>query len=157
MNALRAIAVAALVSVGLASAASAAQRTYQPANTSFTASGSWTVTGVGHSLACHTVLTGAIVNGAGSITGASFSGNAACAAVTATGLPWQMLSYGDSGTGINLTHVSLVGPMGGTCGPGRVKGILGVGGKLTIAGAGVPPCSLSGTLATSPHVSIAPK
>jgi hypothetical protein len=155
MKALSVIAAATLLSAGIASSASAMQRSYEPANTPFTATGSITVTSPSGSLPCQTVLTGTTVGG-GSITGATFSGSS-CGSLKALALPWTMSSFGNSGTGINFANVGFSAPAIGVCHPARVKGTLGIGGKLTFSGAGVGVCSMSGTLVTSPAIRIAPK
>jgi uncharacterized protein YjbI with pentapeptide repeats len=148
MTTTKAIAAVCLVSLAFAGSASAAQRQFKPANTAFTATGSITVTSDSGSVPCNAVLSGTTVGG-GSITGATLTG----CSLTASDFPWKMTSF--SATGVNFDHVTFTGSPVGVCGPGRVKGILGKGGKITIAGAADGSCSVSSTLVTSPAISIA--
>ena len=149
-----AIAAIGLSSVGFASPALASH--FEPENTLITATGGITVTAGAVSLPCTANLGVAVdVLGNARVNSATFSG-LSCAALTASNLPWPMGAL--TTNKMNFKHVTVSAVTLGVCGPGKVKATITTkGGRITISGANLPglvPCSLSGTLTTSPHLNI---
>jgi hypothetical protein len=122
----------------------------------FTAHGDVTVTAAAVSLPCTASLTGTTTGGA-RITGATFSG-VSCLALTASHLPWRM--HANASHGFTIKDVTVEATVLGICGPGKVKAQLNTAGVISFTGAGLPglvPCSVSGTLKTTPKVMIVAK
>lgn len=156
MKTLISIAALGLASIGTASQAGNVH--FEPTGSIFRASGGITVTAGAVSLPCTANLRGNInARGDARITRAEFSG-LSCAGLRASNLPWPMVANQETKFTIRGVRVSAV--VLGVCGPGKVSATLTVkGGRISIAGANLPgvvPCSLSGTLNTTPHLRIRP-
>jgi hypothetical protein len=150
-----ALTLAAIALVSAATAQSAQAYSFTPKSTSFTATGSLQLTALGATVTCRTALTGATTaNGLASITGARFSGTSSvCALVKAAALPWPMTAR--SLVRATIGGVTISGGAAGTCGPSRIAIAVTEAGKLkfhdvTLSG----PCSATGSLQTSPVITI---
>ena len=151
-----AIAALSVISLCVANTATAASD-YKFKNIgAFTATGSITVTAAAVSLPCTTVLTGSTTSGT-AITGASFSG-LSCLLLVGSNLPWKMHAIAAHGFKMNGVEVSAL--VLGICGPGNIKAQLNEAGVIAISGAGLPglvPCSVEGSMTTSPKLLILPR
>lgn len=147
-------AIAALSLISLCVANTAVAGGYRFKNTgAFTANGSITVTAAAVSLPCTTVLTGTTTGGA-QITGATFSG-LSCLALVPSNLPWKL--HANAAHGFTIKGMEVSALVLGICGPGNAKAQLNNAGVIAIAGAGLPglvPCSVGGSLTTSPKLVI---
>jgi len=139
-----------LMAFGAASNASAYY--FTPKNTTIQATGSVTV--AGHTtLVCGTDMT-LQTTPAVTVTAVTFKGPN-CGGMVATGLPWHL---GDRGPhAFAISGFGLMSTANGTCGPNTVPGGLSINGKMSFAGVAVRPCSLTGTLETSPRLTISGK
>ena len=148
---------AALVAaaLGLAGAAQASDLyALNPSNSSFTATGTGSVTGTQGAYSCTVTMTGTTKKTVGEITGVTFSGPPGCESVIAGNLPWKVRPI--SFNGVRITHFTLSYPGLGRCGPNQIKGslsegILSIQDNVT-SSTGV--CNVSATLTTSPSLSI---
>lgn len=157
MKSFKLIPVGAALALYIAASASAFAVTVSPAG-SISLTGSTTLTKSGIAVGCSANMVGSVTSaGAISITSASFSGNALCAGVTATGLPWtgQVLST----TSLSLSGVA-VHTLLGACEPSTISAavtenpnphqtIIGLSNQALSGG-----CSVSGSLTTTPYLSI---
>jgi hypothetical protein len=144
-----------LVALSLASTASAGGYKFKNIG-GFTATGSITVTAAVLSLPCTAVLTGTTSDGA-KISGATFSG-LSCLALTPGTLPWKI--HPNAAHAFVINSVTVQALVLGVCGPGNVQAGLNKAGVMSISGAGLPglvPCSVSGSLKTSPTLQIEAK
>jgi hypothetical protein len=148
------LAAVALVSFGFANSASAFK--LSPPSTKFKASGSTSLTKSGVTVPCTANFVGKTsAKGTGKITGASFTGSSTCTAIQATGLPWQAKAI--SATTANINNVSVnAGPLG-TCGPSTVPVQISGSGAITFNNVVLTGgCSVSGTVQSTPAVTIVP-
>jgi len=155
MNTTFAIAALSLIALGVANTAVAGGYRFKDTG-AFTAHGSITVTAAAVSLPCTTVLTGTTTHDP-KITVATFSG-LTCLALVSSNLPWNMSADAPHGFIVHGMEVSAL--VLGICGPGNVHTGLSKAGVIGITGAGLPgrvPCSVSGSLTTSPKLEIISK
>ena len=144
-----------VLAFGFASSASAANK-FQPIHTKFTATGPISLTQNGTTLNCAVKFRGATstTGREGRIIAANFSGSGGCAAVKATALPWKA-EPGISLSTIKIEQVSLFSPHG-LCGPDPVQATLS-GGAISFNSTLIPGnCQFSGSLTTSPTITIVP-
>jgi DNA-binding transcriptional regulator YdaS (Cro superfamily) len=112
-----------------------------------------TVTAAAVSLPCTAVLTGTTANGP-KITAATFSG-VSCLALTPGNLPWKIKAKAQHS--FEMDSVTVQALVLGVCGPGNIAVQLNTNGVMSISGAGLPglvPCSVSGSMKTSPKLEI---
>ncbi len=156
MKNLPAIAAIGVLSLGFASAASAAG--FSPAATKFTASGEIMVTQNGATTTCAASLKGATNKSGkeGRIYSATFSGaNPNCASLAAATLPWKIEPNPAGGGNFRIEQFTLISSVG-TCGPDRLPARLS-GGVITFNHTLNPgACQVSGSLTTSPTISVTP-
>ena len=154
MKILALAATTGLLAFGAATAASAYYMS--PRATTFTATGSVTLTAA-ETHVCTTTLT-MNTNGTGSgvsITSAKFTGRY-CGTVTASGLPW--VAFPTEPHSISIQHMVLTTATT-TCGNAAepVYAGLSLAGRISTSGARMGQCSLSGSLGTSPVLMISGK
>ncbi|WP_394827377.1 hypothetical protein [Pendulispora albinea] len=126
-----------------------------PVSTNFTATGSTTLKQGSMTLPCTAHFSGATdAAGGGAVTGANFSGGSICSSLGARGFPWTITA--DSLTQVTIRNVT-VASLAGTCGPSTVTATYdSAAGTLTFNDAQLSGgCSVSGTLTTSPPITIA--
>lgn len=154
MKAYKTICLAALATFGLSTAAAA--QTVTPVSTNFTASGPTSLTSGGTRLNCTSTFRGTTsADGrTASITSASLAGFG-CGLVSATNLPWTVTAQ--STTAITVSGVAVNVPFA-TCGPSNLSAAYNnATGQMTFANAPLAPnCSVTGTLTTSPTLTIVP-
>ncbi len=145
-----AIAAAGLMSFGVVNTAAAYHLT--PESTSFTGTGTTSATKNGVTLSCTANFTGKVgATGVGKITGGTFSGALGCSSVTLQNLPWT--SKAVSATNVKISNVTFASPIG-NCGPGALKVTL-KGGVVSFTNLALPGgCTVSGSITTSPTLSI---
>ena len=148
------IAIAAAISFAIAGTAPAFAYHLIPESSDFTGSGKTSATKNGITLKCNANFTGNVNRkGVGLITGGSFTGAVGCSSVGLGGLPWK--SVATSATKIKIVNVSFTSPIG-DCGPGNLVVKLSSG-VITFKGKALPGgCTVSGTVTTSPTLSIVP-
>lgn len=156
MRSLTALATIALVSFGFASGASASKFKLSPASTKFTATGATTLVKGGVTVPCTANFKGATnAMGVGKVTAATFTGSALCTSITAGSLPWKAQAI--NATTANILLVVVNSPLG-TCGPGTVPVTDNASGQLGFNSTLNPgACGVSGTLQTSPVITIVHK
>lgn len=152
------VAAIGLAAAGFASSASAAGYKFSPPSTKFTGTGMTSATTQGITIACNASLKGNDnANGVGKVTSGSFSNGggqngADCPFVTFSGTPWKMKATGP--TTATVYGVDFSSPVGSCSGnlPITVQnGVISFNSPLG-------NCSqVSGTLTTSPTLSIVPK
>jgi hypothetical protein len=147
------VAIIAGLSFGIAGITPASAWHLTPENTSFTGKGSTSATKNGITLKCTANFTGNVDgSGVGYVTGGTFSGALGCSAVTLQNTPWTSTAV--SATKVNIANVTFSSPIG-NCGPGTVPTTLKLGvirfKSVSLAGG----CVVSGTVTTSPKLSIA--
>jgi hypothetical protein len=149
-----AITAAGLMSFGTVCATPAAAYHLIPESTNFTGTGKTSATKNGITLPCTANFKGNTnATGAGSITSGAFSGQIGCSSVGLGGLPWKALAK--SATKVIIYNVSFTSPIG-NCGPGNLTTKLtnGVIKFTNVALAG--GCTVSGSIKTTPTISIVP-
>jgi hypothetical protein len=151
---------AGLACLGFASQALAAPRLV-PANTAFTASGTFTVSVALVSLSCPMHLSGMThdPNDSASISAAKFTGLGCLLVLEPGALPWGMKPTG--ATSANVIGMEVSATAIGICGPGNAAATTsGTSGQFTITNATLPgtilPCAVSSTFQTHPHLRILP-
>jgi hypothetical protein len=152
MRVLVTIAAAALVSLGFAATASA--YSFHPRSTTFTGTGSTKLTKGLLSVPCTAHFSGKTDSlGHGFITGASFSGSSACSAIRPAALPWKALATAAHSAVVYNAEVTA--SIFGTCGPSNVPITVSSTGVITFNNATLKPnCVVSGSVATTPQVTI---
>ncbi len=157
MKKLLATAAMGLATLGFATSASAFQ--FTPRNTSFTATGSVTLTTPTTSVPCRANLQLNTLTMGATVTSASFSGDPRCSSLQAGGLPWHMST--GSPHSLQILQVDLSSVALGNCGPSTVPAQDTDKGKIIITSAGLHGsgqyCTLSGTFMTTPHLVITGK
>jgi hypothetical protein len=149
-----AITAAGLMSFGTVCATPAAAYHLIPESTNFTGTGKTSATKNGITLPCTANFKGNTnATGVGSITSGTFSGQIGCSSVGLGGLPWKALAK--SATKVIIYNVSFTSPIG-NCGPGNLPTKLtnGVIKFTNVALAG--GCTVSGSIKTTPTISIVP-
>ncbi|WP_394846755.1 hypothetical protein LZC95_04735 [Pendulispora brunnea] len=125
-----------------------------PASTNFTASGSMTLKKGLVTLNCTASFSGATdAAGAGKVTAASFSGSSLCSGLTSANLPWPIVP--SSTTQVSVQNVRVNTSLG-ACGPSNLAAAYNnTNGSLTFSNASLSGgCSVSGTLTTSPRITV---
>ncbi|WP_116141753.1 activator protein [Trinickia diaoshuihuensis] len=157
MKSFKLIPVGAALALFLAASASAYAVTISPAGP-VTLTGSTTLTKGITSVSCTANFTGTVSSaGAISISAAKFTGGTLCSGVTPTGLPWT--GTVTSTTALKLNNVA-VNTLLGACGPSAIVGSITENTTLqetTITLTNQPlsgGCSVTGTLTTSPFLTI---
>jgi len=149
-----AITAAGLMSFGTVCATPAAAYHLIPESTTFTGAGKTSATKNGITLPCTANFKGNTnATSVGSITSGTFSGQIGCSSVGLGGLPWKALAK--SATKVIIYNVSFTSPIG-NCGPGNLPTKLtnGVIKFTNVALAG--GCTVSGSIKTTPTISIVP-
>ena len=144
-----------ILSLGIAGITPATAFHLSPAG-DFTADGDTSATKGGVTLPCIAHFTGTVdSNGIGHITGGSFTdnGGVGCTAVTLSGLPWKVKAVKKGK--VKIYKVTFSTPIG-DCGPGTIPAPLKKGVLSFTAVPLQPDCSISGSLTTSPKISIVP-
>ena len=146
---------AGLISLGIVGTTPAAAYHLSPAG-NFTGDGTTSATKNGVSLPCKAHFTGKVTNaGVGYITGGSFTdnGGVGCTSVKLINLPWKAVAK--TARKVIIKNVQFNSPIG-DCGPGNlpVKAVNGVVSFTDVPLAG--GCTVSGSITTSPKVSIVP-
>ena len=149
-----AITAAGLMSFGTVCATPAAAYHLIPESTNFTGSGKTSATKNGITLPCTATFKGhTTATGVGYITSGSFTGQVGCTSVGLGGLPWKGLAK--SATKVIIYNVSFTSPIG-NCGPGNIATKLSSGvikfTNVPLAGG----CTVSGSIKTTPTLSIVP-
>ncbi len=155
MKSIIAIAALSVATFGLATEASAFK--FSPPSTSFTASGPTSLTANGITLACTSTFTGSTnARGKGKVTGFSASGGLGCTSVVGSNFPWKAKAI--SATTAKFTGVQVGIPgLGINCGPGSVTATDNGSGAITFNATLNPGnCMVSGTVQTTPPVTIVP-
>ena len=152
MKTITALGLSALLTVGIASQAAAFS--FSPKNTSFTASGSTSLTKGTLTVPCTAHFTGHTSStGVGSVLTASFSGSSLCTAIKATDLPWP--AKATSATTAVVSHVAVTASIFGTCGPSNVPTTVSKTGVITFSNVTLTPnCKVKGSVTTTPPVTI---
>ncbi len=155
MKTLITTAVVGLATLGFASSASAFH--FLPKDSTFVATGAFTISAGAVSIPCQARLHGTTFGRGAKITRASFSG-ATCLAVVPRNLPWALSVGGPHSVRFHDVTLKAAGIVG-VCGPGDLRGQDTVHGKITITGDSLPglpgvPCSVTATLVTSPNLRI---
>jgi hypothetical protein len=146
--------ITAITAVGLVSLAGAANAfEFSPESKTFVGTGPTSATLNGITLACTGTLHGKTTKtGIGKVTSGSFTGAAGCSSVGLQGLPWTMKATGAStATVANVTFTSPIG----NCGPANLP-VNVSGGVISFTNATLGNCKVSGTLTTTPTISIVP-
>ncbi|WP_394834960.1 hypothetical protein LVJ94_51520 [Pendulispora rubella] len=139
---------------GLEPAAIDATFRLTPASTNFTASGSMTLKKGLVTLNCTATFTGATdAAGAGKVTAATFSGGSLCSGLKSAGFPWAVVP--SSTTQATVQNVTVNTSLG-ACGPSNLAAAYNnTNGSLTFTNAALSGgCSVSGTLTTSPRITV---
>ncbi|WP_394828109.1 hypothetical protein [Pendulispora albinea] len=125
-----------------------------PPSTNFTATGAMKLTKGLVTADCTATFTGSTdANGNGSVSEATFSGGLLCGNLTATGFPWAVTPTSlTNGTFDNVTVNTSLGP----CGPSNVPATYdNANGTITFTNATLSGgCTVSGTLTTTPKVTV---
>jgi hypothetical protein len=141
----------------LAGSVDAAGYKLSPASTKFTGTGPTSATTSGGvKLACTAKFAGSTTAaGVGKITSGSFTGPLGCTSVTLGNLPWKAQAL-TAKTG-EILNVEFDTPIG-NCGPGTLPASINGTGVISFNSTNLKGCSsVSGTIATTPHVTIVPK
>lgn len=145
MKAYTTLGALALASLSSASQATTVTHSLSPTPSSFTASGSTTLSNkLVTNLVCTAKFSGTVVSGVATISAAAFTGGFLCPTVKPL-LPWYITA---TGTGkANVTKVKVSAPLTGTCGPGTVP-ITATTNHITFTGVVLNPgaCSVKGTI-----------
>ena len=149
-----AIGIIAGLAFGLAGVSPAFAWHLVPESTSFTGAGKTSATVNGITLKCSASLTGHTDSkGIGYIDSGSFTGQPGCTAVTFQNTPWTSTAV--SGSTVHIANVTFSTPIG-NCGPSTLTVRLGRAGTFTwknqVLSGG---CNISGTITTSPAITIA--
>ena len=149
-----AITAAGLMSFGTVCATPAAAYHLIPESTTFTGTGKTSATKNGITLPCTANFAGkTTAAGVGYISSGSFTGQVGCSSVGLGGLPWK--SVAKSATKVVIYNVSFTSPIG-NCGPGNIATKLTNGvikfTNVPLAGG----CTVSGSIKTTPTISIVP-
>ena len=149
-----AITAAGLMSLGIVGTTPALAYHLIPESATFDGTGKTSATKSGVTLPCTADLQGSVDSkGRGSVTGGSFSGQVGCSSVGLLGTPWKALAK--TATTAVISNVEFSSPIG-NCGPGNLK-VKVKNGKITFKNAPLPGgCTISGTIKTSPTLSIVP-
>ena len=144
------IAIVAGLSFGIATPAFAWH--LSPESTNFTGKGTTSATKNGITLKCTANFTGNVNStGIGYVTGGTFTGAIGCSSVTLQNLPWKSTAV--SATKVKIANVTFSSPIG-NCGPGTVPTTL-KSGVVRFKGVSLSGgCVVSGSLTTSPTLSI---
>jgi hypothetical protein len=146
--------ITAITAVGLVSLAGVAHAfEFSPEGKTFVATGPTSATLNGITLACTGTIHGKTTKtGIGKVTSGSFTGAAGCSATGLSGLPWTMKATGAStATVFGVTFTSPIG----NCGPANLNVNLS-GGVVSFTNQPIGSCTGSGTLTTTPTLSIVP-
>jgi hypothetical protein len=142
MKSLSSLIAVGAITLGLASPAFASSD-YKFKNIGpFTGKGSMTVTSIAVSVPCQVTLKGTTDGAGTTITAATFSG-ATCIAISPSGLPWSL--HANAAHSMTIRDVTVRAVVLGICGAGLPSSL------------GATPCSVSGTLTTSPKLEIVAK
>jgi hypothetical protein len=162
MKSVTALLAIGLVSLGVAGNANATTYIFSPKATHFTGKGNTSATADGVTLACTgkfkgaTSATGAIAH----ITAGSFTGELGCNTVKFSGLPWEVKPL-TATTGEILAVTFSDATFGFTCGPFTLPITVGSSGVISFNFAGnsasAPCTNITGTITTTPAVTIVPK
>ena len=125
-----------------------------PEGTTFSGTGSTSATKSGVTLKCKAKFQGHVdANGVGSVDSGSFTGELGCTSVGLSNLPWAATAK--SAKKAQLANVAFTSPIG-NCGPGNLTVTITEGvikfKNQPLAGS----CTISGSIKTSPAVSIVP-
>lgn len=125
-----------------------------PESTDFTGAGNTSATKSGITLKCSASLTGDTdSSGVGYITGGSFTGQIGCTSVALENLPWTSTAV--SAKDVDIDNVTFSSPIG-DCGPSTLVVKLSKAGVFTWKNAALAGgCKISGTITTSPKITIA--
>jgi hypothetical protein len=151
------VATAGLASLSLVGAAGAAGYKLSPPSTKFTGTGPTSATTTsGVSLSCTAKFAGSTNKaGVGKISSGSFTGELGCSAVTLGNLPWKAEAL--TATTGEILNVEFDSPIG-NCGPGTVPATISGAGVISFNTSALKGCSsVSGTIQTTPKVTIVPK
>jgi len=155
MVAVKALIVTSLLALStIAAADTDATFRLDPVSTSFTASGATTLSNALATVNCTANFASATdAAGAGSVTGATFTGGGLCGGLTATGFPWAVTPT--SLTAVTIQNVTVQTTLG-TCGPSSIAATYNnTDGSLTFTNAALAGgCTATGTLTTSPKITI---
>ncbi len=149
-----AVTFAGILSLGIAGTTPAAAYHLIPENTDFTGTGKTSATKNGITLKCDATFQGHVDSkGVGFVDSGTFTGQLGCESVGLGGLPWK--APAKSATKVIINNVSFTSPIG-NCGPGKipVKVKSGVIKFTDVPLAG--NCTVSGSITTSPTLSIVP-
>jgi hypothetical protein len=155
MKAKFACAAMVVAALGVCQAAQASDiYSLTPTNSTFSATGQASVTGSVGSYSCSVAMSGTTGNASGKITNLTFSGAAGCENVIAMGLPWKVRPI--STHKLQITHVALMYPGLGKCGPNQISANLSQG-AMTIndrlpSKTGI--CAIKASLNSSPVLAI---
>jgi hypothetical protein len=155
MNSTIAFAAAGLISLGIVGSTPAAAFHLSPTG-NFTGEGKTSATKNGVTLPCIAHFTGKVTTaGVGYVTSGTFTDNGGigCTSVKLSHLPWRAVAV--NARRARIANVTFTSPIG-NCGPGYLPVALknGVIRFTTVALPG--GCTVSGTITTSPKVSIVP-
>jgi hypothetical protein len=136
--------------------APAAAASFSPLNTRFTATGEIGLATGSAGFACTAVLKGKTgKKGHAKITSMVLSGSDPhCAGTSATGLPWKAKPA--STVGAKISNVGFSGGGLGACGPGAAGVQVNGSGTWSFDDLLPPNCIFSGSLSTSPPITIVP-
>jgi hypothetical protein len=147
--------VASMVCLASGVTQAAPAHPFTPADTNFTSAGKITLTTAQGTATCQQKLSGSTgKNGMAHVTNAVYSGkDAACATMSATGLPWKVMP-----TGANTGKIIAMGLMSGgvACGPSLVHVSLRPNGVWNYSGAALAACTASAMIHTNPAIAPAP-
>ncbi len=100
-------------------------------------------------------MTGHITGGIGTVDTATFTGSGGLCSLISKAGAWTVTATG-AGTA-TITGFAITSPIIGTCGPGSVNTTISNSGLITFANATLPPnCQISGSVQTSPPVTVVP-
>ncbi|HWL89388.1 MAG TPA: hypothetical protein VNO21_26470 [Polyangiaceae bacterium] len=125
-----------------------------PVSANFTASGATTLSKGIVTVNCTANFAGATdAAGAGSVTGATFTGGSLCGGLTGAGFPWTITP--SSLTAVTVQNVTVNTSLG-ACGPSNLAATYdNTNGALTFSNAALSGgCTVNGTLSTAPKITI---
>ncbi|MDR3507315.1 MAG: activator of alkane oxidation [Caulobacteraceae bacterium] len=152
MKILATLGATALLALGLTTQASAVS--LSPTSTTFSATGSTSLTKLGITIGCTASFTGNIDGaGVGHIATASFSpGSALCSGIGTTGLPWTATALTSTGSGAGTGSIAGVAVTTalGNCGPSTLPVTMNTTGVLSFSGASLSGgCTVTGSIQTT--------
>jgi hypothetical protein len=154
-----ALAVAGLVSLGLAGGASAEARYAYYPHGPVSATGDFNLTINGSTANCTASWTGHVTtSGMIMLNGVSITGAGLCGSITAVGLPWKVMPDKGNQMMFHTMQFSVTGQ--GPCGPGLLKYITASNnGQYAIPSPSrmLGACRLSGNIVTNPVIKIQPQ